>query len=743
MNAGDRAGLKRGGWHGGFIALTIYLTLAVVFFGRALRAGLAAVYVGDGPDPPQSIWFLAWWAHVLTERVHPFLTHAVWAPATYNLAWTTNIPLAGWLMYPVTRSLGPVAAYNLLCLICPTVVGWAAFVLCRHVTRDFSAALFGGFIFGFSPYVICKLLGDIDLAMVPMVPVAAYLVLRVFDGTLRRPAFVALFALVLAAQFLLFIETFATMTMCGVVAIVIALLVTDHDMRSRVRALVPPIVAGYAVALALLAPYLYYLFAFGFPQGAIWSTKSGSIDLLNFVVPVPTNALGTPAAIRSISSSFRAGIYDTEAYLGLTLVVVVAMGWRRWHEPAVRMLIMFAAVAGVLAMGPWMEVAGRSIIPLPWAIVTALPLIDKAVPARLAVYMFLSISILCAIWFNSGTSDDRGHRSFSRYIGGVLVAASLLPNLSASFWATPIDTPEFFSKGLYRQYIAPGETVVILPYGFESDAMLWQALSDRYFRMAGGYTGFAPPFPAEYARWPIVAALFDVAPLPEGGVQFQAFLKRHDVGAVIFAGQGNHSIEVDHSAGPGQWRRGPIPARDREVWDMLLAGLGVAPLNVGGITLYRLPADLRARWPDPDPIAQQARAAAIRWRTLLAAAYRYVAEGNRLPSLSPLVAQHAGLLPPKWVGGPLVRSSSPPGIFLDGLLLAPWHGGRVAIGVEGSYPALKQLIEEYKSYAAIVYFSYPRKLSEPAPLGDDPALMVMVFEIDGLARAAHAAESRP
>ncbi|MGH7913723.1 MAG: hypothetical protein ACREPW_03600, partial [Candidatus Binataceae bacterium] len=37
------------------------------------------------------------------------------------------------------------------------------------------------------------------------------------------------------------------------------------------------------------------------------------------------------------------------------------------------------------------------------------------------------------------------------------------------------------------------------------------------------------------------------------------------------------------------------------------------------------------------------------------------------------------------------------------------------------------------------YFPYPRKLSATPPQGDDPKLMTMVFEVDQLARAAHAA----
>ena len=728
------------GWRGGVAAFFIYMGFSMHFFGRALGGGVSSFYFGVGPDPPQSIWFLAWWAHALANRINPLFTHALWAPSGFNLSWTTNIPLAAWLMLPVTHALGAVATYNILCLLCPAMVGWAAFVMCRHVVREFVPALFGGFVFGFSPYLICKLLGDIDLALVPMLPLAVYLTLRALDETMRRRTFIVLLALVLCAQFLLFIETFATMTMSAAIAIAIALLVTGESDRGRVRALIAPIALSYALAMLLLTPYLYYLFAFGFPHGTIWSSATSSVDLLNFVVPVPTNALGRLGAMRAISVNFRAGIYDTDAYLGLTLVVAIAMALRRWHEPAVRMLILFAATIGVLAMGSWMQVGGHSVVPLPWMIVSALPLIAKAMPARLAVYMFLAISILCAMWMSAaprGASD----RVALKWLAGALVALSLLPTLDASFWTTTLVTPEFFSAGLYRQYLQPDETVVILPYGFEGDGMLWQALCGFEFRMAGGYTGFAPPIPAEYERWPIVDALYDVAPIPDAGGQFKAFLKSHDVGAVIFAGEGDHSIEVSHAGGPGIWRRGPIVPRDREVWNVILGGLGVAAQNVGGVTLYQLPAELRAQWPNEDPVALQARAAAVRFDTLLAAAYGFVTSGRSLSELSPLAVQQAGLLPPNWVGGPLLRSSPTPGLMLDGLMVAPSQPHRVALGVRGSYAALKPIIDKYRPYAAAIYFPYPRALSATPPQGDAPALMTMVFDVDQLARAAHAAAS--
>jgi hypothetical protein len=728
------------GWRGSAAALLIYLGLSMLFFGRALGGGVSSFYVGNGPDPPQSIWFLAWWAHALAGRLDPLFTHAVWAPGGFNLAWTTNIPLAAGMMLGVSRTLGPVAAYNILCLLCPAMVGWAAFVLCRYIVREFAPALLGGFVFGFSPYLVCKLLGDIDLALVPMPPLALYLTLRALDGTIRRRNFVALLALVIGAQFLLFIEVFATMTMSAAIAIAIALLVASARDRARIRALIVPIALSYVLAMTLLVPYLYYLFAFGFPRGAIWSTNTGSVDLLNFLVPVPTNALGCLDAARAISMNFRAGIYDTDAYLGLTLAVAIAMAWRRWRERAVRLLILFAAAIGVLAMGSWMQVRGQFTMPMPWIIFSGLPLIAKAMPARLAVYMFLALAILCAMWVSARPFETANHAAV-RWLSAALIVLSLLPNFDASFWSTTLAPPEFFSAGIYQQYLRPDETVVILPYGFESDGMLWQALSEFYFRMAGGYTGFAPPIPAEYARWPIVSALYAVAPIPDAGGQFKAFLKSHGVGAVIFADEGDHAIEVSHAAGPGIWRRGPIAQRDREVWKVILDGLGVTAQSAGGITLYQLPAEVRAQWPDETPVTLQARAAAVRFDTLLTAAYGYVKGGRKFADLSPLAAQEAGLLPSNWVGGPLVRSAQTPGSLLDGLMLAPWRSHRVALGVEGSYPALEPIIGKYRSYAAAAYFPYPRKLSVTTlTRGDDPGLMVLVFDVDQLARAANAAK---
>lgn len=739
-DANGQAGRARhDAWRYGIAALLIYSTLSVLFFGRALLHGFSSFYIGNGPDPLLSMWFLEWWAHALTARLNPLMTHLVWAPGGFNLAWTTNISVAACLMLPFTRWLGPVASYNLLCLLCPAIAGLAAFALCKRVTYHFASALLGGFVFGFSPYMACKMLANVDLALVAIPPLAAYLAVRELERSIRRRTFVSLLTIVLVLQILLFLEVFATMTLSAAIAIILALLIMDDDRRARVRGLIQPIVNSYTLAFIITAPYFYYLFAFGAPHGGV---QSASVDLLNFLIPVPMNALGTLNVVRAVTDKFRAGVYDCDGYLGLTLVAAIAMGWRHWREPVVRLLIIFAAVIGILAMGPRLQIVGHITIPMPWLFAQNMPLFDKAIEARLTVYMFLALAVLCAMWLSTGIYGRRWRNNFARGVAAALIVASLLPNLSASFWATRLDTPFFFSKKLYRRYLKPGEIVLVLPYGYEGDGNLWQALSGMYFKMAGGYVGLLPAIPEEYARWPVSYALYNIVRIPGASDQFKAFLKSHKVGAIIFASQGSHFIQATrHGVMAGFWVRESIPPRERSIWAALLDGLGVKPLQVGGITLYNLPSTTRAKWPDIDPVRLQQRMAAAQFPVLLRAADRYMTSKRNPARLTPLTAQQAGLLPPDWVGGPAVTAVYNPGIFLDNLLLGPWGQGFVAVGIEASYPAVKPLIENYGPDASIVYFPFPQRFSAPPPKSAErnPALMMMVFSRDGLAHAAERA----
>jgi hypothetical protein len=270
-------------------ALCSYLALSLLVFGRAVIGHPLTVYVGRGPDPQLYIWFLAWWAHAISHGFNPLLTNVIWAPSGVNLAWTANMPLASCALYPTTLAFGPIASYNFLCLTSTAVAGWSAFALCRYVVRDFWPAWLGGWLFAFSPYMLSRMLANVDLTLVWPIPLAVLVTVRQLDGVSSARAFVAALALLVVVQFLLFAEIVASATLLGATALAMAAAAAQPAERRRFAMLVPLVVAAYAISAVLLLPWLRYMFTFGAPRGEIFSPWHFAIDLASFFVPTSVN----------------------------------------------------------------------------------------------------------------------------------------------------------------------------------------------------------------------------------------------------------------------------------------------------------------------------------------------------------------------------------------------------------------------------------------------------------------------
>ena len=134
------------------------------------------------------------------------------------------------------------------------------------------------------------------------------------------------------------------------------------------------------------------------------------------------------------------------------------------------------------------------------------------------LYAYLALILMVAMWLAPDRQNAGDEQKTLHWALGLAIIPFMLPNLSTSFWTTPAEIPPFFSSGLYRQYLTPGETVMVLPYGLFGEGMLWQAASDMYFRTAGGYVGFEPPVPEEHSGWPIMAGLYNIAGVPDAAI---------------------------------------------------------------------------------------------------------------------------------------------------------------------------------------------------------------------------------
>ena len=728
------------------VAFLSYLALSLLFFGRGTLAHPASAYIGRGPDVQQYIWFLAWWAHAISHRLNPFLTTQVWAPAGINLAWTTDFPLVSCLLYPITRLCGPIVSCNALHLIAPPLAGWSVFVLCRYLAQRFWPAWIGGCLFAFSPYMLSGMLGSVFLMLVFPLPIAVWAVLRHLAGELKARSLVMILVVLLVAQFLMSPEIYASAALLGAIALALAFRMAPPEEQRRLLSVGVRIILAYTISAIILAPYLYRMFAFGMPHGVIFSPWRSSIDLANLFVPTLANQFGNLPAFGAITSQFRNSLHECGGYIGLPLIAIIVLFAReRWHNRTSRWMVYMLACAYILAMGPLLEIVGYRLLPLPGAALATMPLLDKSLPARFMLYADLILALMTAIWLAPDRQSADDGRTALRWALGLAIIPFMLPNLSTSFWTTPADIPPFFSSGLYRQYLAPGETVMVLPYGLFGEGMLWQAASNMYFRMEGGYVGLAPPVPEEHSDWPIMPGLYNIAGVPDAPDQFKAYLANHEVGAIIVGPRSQYLfLHLGRMRTATIWLRVPTIERQRRGTDKLLASLGTPRLEVGGIALYQLAPKALAPYRQLTALEMQRRAARARFDALLLGAQRYLSQGHDPAYLSPQALESLGQVPLDWFGGepfPNHANSGNP-IFRTDSILAASGGNAIEVGIIGGYPALKPLIDRYGAETSAIYFPYPARLAPSAArLANDPATMVMEFDRAGLARAAAVASS--
>jgi hypothetical protein len=719
-------------------ALAIYAISSIVFFGIPLFPDFRHLRLGFGPagDPQIPIWGLAWYPWALAHHLNPFRTDFAWAPYGCTLAWSTTIPGAALVMWPVTRAFGPIASYNVLCLLAPALSAYTAFLLCRGIAGGFRAALIGGFIFGFSTYVSGELLHHLSLAMVFVVPLFPYLGLIYLDGKISSARFVASAVALIVFQFLLSPEILATTTLfCGVAALT-AMRLYCESVRDRLKNLAWLSAASYAIAAILLAPALAYFFPSPFGITPVFNPAHCSTDLLNFVLPFEPSLL---ARIRSVFIFDRNLNWGCEAgaFLGVLPLIAISYSLSRHESAGDRLLIAMLLIVAIATLGPVLHVNGKALLPLPWLLAMPAPLLNNALPARFSAYLFLVLAIITAQWL----ARHNGSKT-PRWMVATVAVASILPVFPMTPYAVRDSLPQFFTRRLHKTFISQKEIVLILPFAAAGYSLLWQAEADFAFRIPQGRL-MAENIPFAFARWPIVSALAQDNPdIPGASVQLAAFLGHYGITKVLIdpAAENNFANLFEGF----RWRRSEI----------------------GGVYLYQIdPAEL-------DPFRSvnagemETRYNLARFGRLLHAAHTALNLGLDPNALSPDEMRACGLLDSAVAGDkPLLQLSDysilaklrrsrtavaivaylaghvhidvrlmaelgparKPGLSTSGVWLGPWGADGVAIGIVGDRAGIEAILRKYSRAASQVFYPYPLTYRAERDFPDGQNLLLMVF----------------
>jgi len=663
----------------GLGAFGIYLALSFFFFGRALIGHFSDRFIGREADPSQMMWLLKWWPYALSHHLNPFLTDYVWAPVGFNFAWMTSIPLPALVAAPLTASIGLVATYNLLALVSAPSAAICAFALCRRLSGSFWPAMLGGFVFGFSSFMIGQTLDHLCLILSFPVPLAAYFITRRLDGSINPRWFIATMAAVLVSEFLIDMEMFATATVVGVLAFALGFRFSSREVRQLLLKLVPELGVAFAVAIIAVSPYLYYFLAFGTLHQPLWPSEKFSTDLLNFVIPTPTTLAGTIPWLAKISGNFTGTVMERNGFIALPLLLVMVI-WarRRWNDPLCKVLVICSVVLGICAIGPYLQVNGVPLIPMPWLAITHLPFLEHALPSRLMVFPPLAMAVIVSLWL----VDSRSTRRL-KFIAAAATILLMLPNPSAQFWATPMGTPQFFTDGSAQKYLSRKDIVLTLPWGIAGHSMDWQAECGMCFRNVSGWTGMER---FEVRRWPVVNYFLGSQDLPDPELQLKAFLANTGVTAIV----------VDNSY--------PKAAE----WNALLTATGIAPQKVSGVSLFKFPANEYKEFGKLTGLEMEKRADQYRFGTLLLAADKYLRSGRPLSEISSEQLVDLALLPASWKKQPHK---------LYDIFVMPLSERSVVVGELGSPSALAELVDRYRGDAQAVYLPFPHLVAENGTSG--------------------------
>ena len=299
-------------------------------------------------------------------------------------------------------------------------------------------------------------------------------------------------------------------------------------IRLRVQWLPAPITGTHLRVLAiagglaavLLSPSLY---AVGrrvvegnmVSAPVLWRSSAPGVDLAAVFAPNPVHPLA-PTSLTAWLSTLGGGFVENVVSLPLVALVTIAWAWRRREFRPPRLWLAIAAGFMLLALGPFVHVAGlNTYIPTPWALLRYVPIIGAArMPSRFAIVAMMGVAVLFGLAL-AAILQRRPQRAHW-ILGGVAVA------LAVELWPVPRTLYDATIPAIYRTVAADPRPVRVLelPFGIRdglSSIGDYSAASQFYQTfhgkaLVGGYLSrVSEQRKRRYLRMPVRRALITLS----------------------------------------------------------------------------------------------------------------------------------------------------------------------------------------------------------------------------------------
>ncbi|MGD0084907.1 MAG: hypothetical protein ABSD78_17180 [Acidimicrobiales bacterium] len=464
---------------------------------------------GGCGDVGQEVWFLRWPASALAHGRNPLFSSFLNVPIGVNLTDNTSMPLVGVVSTPLSWLIGPIATFSLMLSLGFASSATAFFFAARRFVSSVPAAFVGGLLYSFSPFMIGQGRGHLFLVIGLAAPLAVICLDEILSGGRRGLLAGAGLGVLAGAQLLISVEVLLIFTLVGGIGVAVVVTARHKTFRSEPRR----VAAAFGLAagvFALVSAYPAYMALAGpghlaGPIHPLGDLSRLSTAVAGVVVPGPNErfSLGFGStSIQWVRMAAQGGPGSGDAaenggYIGLPLLLLLIVGVTRYRsDRVVQLFTGLGLVSLVLSLGSRLHLAGRfTSIPLPFALLTRIPLVKSEVAVRYSVAMWLCIAFLSARLLDRWLGDRRRRRSASgeaQLVSGgavcvvmVLSAIALLPA-----WPYPTEKvliPSWFSSKAAAQ-VPYGTTVLTYPFPRKphSEAMVWQAVDGIRYRIPAG-----------------------------------------------------------------------------------------------------------------------------------------------------------------------------------------------------------------------------------------------------------------
>lgn len=429
---------------------------------------------------------LAHGERVLFHGANPLFSDRMNVPGGVNMMANTSVLALSLPMAPVTHFLGVgVSVVTLLTLgLAGTAFAWY-WVLSRHLVASRVAAWLGGLWCGFAPAMVSHANGHINFVAQFAVPFIVWQVLR-----LREPGRIVRGGVVLGL--LIVLQVFLNEEVLLFTALALGAFVIAYAAlrRPEVTEVAGRFAAGLGVAagvsLALLAYPLWFQFAG--PQsytGQPFEPGEFVTDLLSLGAYARQSLAGNGVIARALSASPT----EDNTFFGVPMLILLGvMVARLWRHAAARATAIAGLVMLVVSMGPELRIAGWDTgVPLPFALVSRVPIIDLVSVTRFGMVTATIIGVLLALGVDRA-SGLGGRRRRLFWIALAVAVVPVLPKPLPVVAADPL--PPFIAQRMWQTYVPEGRTLVTVPMPEVTTGrvgMRWFAMSGLDYQVPRGY----------------------------------------------------------------------------------------------------------------------------------------------------------------------------------------------------------------------------------------------------------------